>query len=94
LARPCSAGSPDLPAAAGAQDFILDEARLIEPRDQRQIRAICERLLSERQVPIVVVTISSLVNYDASEIEPLRVLRCAWSSGFSLHTKQSGSRAA
>jgi uncharacterized protein len=63
-------------------DIILDEARLIEPRDQQQIRAICERLLSERQVPIVVVTISSLADYDASDIETYaRALFDHWGIG-------------
>lgn len=64
------------------QELILDEAKLIKPQDQQQIRAISERLLSERQIPIVVVTISSLASYGASEIEPYaRALFDDWGIG-------------
>jgi uncharacterized protein len=57
------------PTQPGPRDFILDEANLINPQDGQQVKALCDQLLSEERIPIVVVTIPSLAAYDAADIE-------------------------
>jgi len=52
----------------GQRDFILDKADLITPEHEQQIRAICDKLLTERAIPIVVVTIESMAQYGAPNI--------------------------
>lgn len=47
----------------GQREFILDKAGLITPEHEQQIRAICDKLLTERAIPIVVVTIESMAQY-------------------------------
>jgi uncharacterized protein len=48
--------------------FIADEAGLINESDQQRIRAICENLLKEQGIPIMVVTLRSLSDYGARGI--------------------------
>jgi len=47
----------------GDRDFIVDEANLIDPADAEQIRASCDQLLTEKGIPIIVVTIKSMMMY-------------------------------
>lgn len=44
----------------GERDFLLDEAGLIQPEDQKKIRALCDDLLTKKATPIIVVTIKSM----------------------------------
>lgn len=53
------------PPQPGPREFILDEAGLINEGDQEQLRAVCDKLLTEERVPIIIVTIKSLANYGA-----------------------------
>lgn len=53
------------PERIGQREFILDEADLISDADEQTIRTICDTLLTERQIPIIVVTIDSLADYGA-----------------------------
>lgn len=46
-------------------NFVLDEADLITEPDQEQVRTICEKLLKDEQIPIVVVTLKALADYGA-----------------------------
>jgi uncharacterized protein len=55
------------PARVGERDFILDEANLLAPVDEQAIRTTAEKLLVERDVPLVVVTIPSLAAYGAGD---------------------------
>ena len=57
------------PSRPGPRDFILDEASLIKPDDAASIRATCDKLLKETQIPVVVVTIPSLAKYRGGNIE-------------------------
>jgi uncharacterized protein len=45
------------------RDFILDEARLIDAADAAEIRKACDKLLTDRATPIVVVTINSMAEH-------------------------------
>lgn len=47
----------------GDRDFILDRAGMIRPQDAESIRAICDQLLSDQVIPIIVVTIESMARY-------------------------------
>jgi len=53
------------PERPGGREFIRDEAGLIDSADKEQIRAACDKLLTEERVPIIVVTIKSLAEYGA-----------------------------
>jgi uncharacterized protein len=54
------------PPTPGERDFICDEANLLSPGDAAKIKEICDKLLSEKKVPIIVVTIPSLAKYGAA----------------------------
>lgn len=54
---------PDKPPGS---DFFVDQAELISSEDKTEINSIASTLLSEEDIPIFVVTISSLAAYEAS----------------------------
>lgn len=47
----------------GDREFILDKAGVIKPEDQAKIRQLCDKLLTERALPIIVVTINSTADH-------------------------------
>lgn len=47
----------------GDRDFIVDRAGMIRPQDAEAIRGICDQLLTDQAIPIIVVTIESMVRY-------------------------------
>lgn len=47
----------------GDRDFILDRAGMIRPADAESIRVICDQLLTEQVIPIIVVTVESMARY-------------------------------
>ncbi|MBI2422639.1 MAG: TPM domain-containing protein [Candidatus Hydrogenedentes bacterium] len=47
----------------GDRDFILDQAYVLQPQDAEQIKTLCDKLLTENAIPIVVVTINSMADY-------------------------------
>src|SRR5690606_15610176 len=55
------------PARIGERAFILDEAGMLDSADVEAIRTLCDALLTERKIPIVVVTIPSLAHYGAAD---------------------------
>jgi len=57
---------PTRPADRGAGGFIADEAKLVSDADATSIRAICEKLLTDKQTPIIVCTITSLADHNAA----------------------------
>ena len=62
-----AANYPSLP---GKGNFVVDTAHVINEQDLKKINAISNKLWSEKQIPIVVVTIDSLVSmnsYDSIE---------------------------
>jgi uncharacterized protein len=66
-------------------DYFVDRAELIESDDRAQINAIASALLAEQQIPIFVVTVSSLAAQDAagkSVEEYARALFDHWGIGF------------
>ena len=53
------------PTKPMAGNFVIDEAGMISPEDRKTINLIAENLLKEQQVPLYVVTINSLLEYDS-----------------------------
>lgn len=47
----------------GERDFILDQADLITPEHETKIRELCDKLLTDKATPIIVVTIESMDKY-------------------------------
>lgn len=47
----------------GDRDFIVDRAELISPEDEATIRALADKLLTDKAAPIIVVTIESMAQY-------------------------------
>lgn len=77
-----SVRSQTFPQRPAQGEFVLDEAILIHAGDQQQIEAVCQKLLREEQIPIVVVTIPSLAKYDGRNIESYtRALFDNWGIG-------------
>ncbi len=69
----------------GPRDFILDQANLIIPEDRAHLHDICDKLLTEKRIPIVVVTIPSLP-FDNNDIEAYaRALFDDWGIGYEDH---------
>jgi uncharacterized protein len=58
-------GDVRYPTRPGSREFILDEAKLLPAPVQTEIRALCDETLTQKKVPIVVVTIASLASYGA-----------------------------
>lgn len=82
----CRAGGAlTYPPRPGEREFIVDEAKLIAPGDATKIKEICDKLLTEKKVPILVVTIQSLATHGAGGWD-LRVyaqnLFNTWGIGF------------
>lgn len=44
----------------GPREFVRDLAGMIDDADERQIRSICDKLLTDTAIPIIVVTIPSM----------------------------------
>lgn len=57
--------APAYPERVGQREFIADIAGLIDETDELSIRELCDRLLTDHAIPIVVVTIPSLADMKA-----------------------------
>lgn len=63
--------------------FVLDLADLIDTDDEAAIQTRCDRLLTDKKVPLKVVTIRSLAEYGADDIDLYaRALFGKWGIGF------------
>ncbi len=47
----------------GEREFVRDQAELITPEDEEKIRELCDKLLTEKATPIIVITIDSMANH-------------------------------
>ena len=47
----------------GDRDFILDTANLLDAEDARTIKQICDKLLTEKATPIIVVTVKRMADH-------------------------------
>ena len=52
----------------GDREFVRDLAGMISPENQTQIRAVCDKLLTEKATPIIVVTIESMAKYGGEDL--------------------------
>ncbi|MGY8771019.1 MAG: TPM domain-containing protein [Pirellulales bacterium] len=50
----------------GEREFIRDLANIISAEDEEAIRAQCDKLLTDKATPIIVVTINSMAEHDGS----------------------------
>jgi len=77
------------------REFILDKADLIKPADREKIKKICDKLLTEKAVPIIVVTINSMADHGGAgmRIETFaRLLFDQWQIGLAKLNDQSWNR--
>lgn len=58
----------DFPEKPPSEDYFVDTVGLIKQEDRQEINQIAGDLLSSEQVPIFVVTISSLLDYNAGHL--------------------------
>lgn len=83
----------------GDREFILDTATMIAESDRQHIREICDKLLTDKAAPIIVVTIDSMANnggpglrietyarllFDQWGIGPAKIGNTAWNYGILL----------
>ncbi|MEQ8791902.1 MAG: TPM domain-containing protein [Pirellulaceae bacterium] len=47
----------------GPREFVRDEAEMIDPADEQKIRELCDKLLTDKATPIIVVTIDSMARH-------------------------------
>jgi uncharacterized protein len=52
----------------GPRDFVVDYANLIEPEDETRIKEVCDKLLTEQAIPIIVVTIEQMAEYGGGDM--------------------------
>lgn len=75
----------EYPQRIGPREFIHDEADLISPGDEAKIKTVCDKVLTDKKVPIIVVTIDSMAKYGARDWD-IRVygqhLFNTWQIGF------------
>lgn len=67
LASPVMAQRIDLPRP-GPREFILDKANLLSAADRQTVRALCDRLLTDKATPIIVVTINSMADHGGADL--------------------------
>lgn len=58
-------GEVTYPPRPGPREFVLDEAKLLPAAAVAEVRSLCDAALTQKQVPIVVVTIESLAAHGA-----------------------------
>lgn len=58
----------DFPDKPPTSDFFVDQANLINSEDKKQINQITAALLKEEKIPIIIVTIESLLQYNAAHM--------------------------
>ncbi|RCS46304.1 TPM domain-containing protein [Bremerella cremea] len=47
----------------GQREFVRDMAHMITPEDKKKIQEICDKLLTDKATPIIVITIESMAKY-------------------------------
>lgn len=52
----------------GDREFVRDLANMIDPADEEAIRQTCDKLLSEKATPIIVVTIESMAKHGGANL--------------------------
>ncbi len=60
-------GAVDFPPKPPPEDFFVDEADRHGPEDGEAINKMAKSLLADEQIPIIVVTVSSLLHYGAAD---------------------------
>ena len=55
------------PAKPGPRDFVVDEAGLLETKEVKEIKNLCDEVLTRKRAPIIVVTLKSLGEYGAKD---------------------------
>ena len=92
----------------GPREFILDKADIISAEDEKQIRALADKLLTDKAAPLVVVTINSMADhggagmrietfahflFDQWEIGPANFQGKSWNYGILLLVSQNDRKA-
>ncbi|WDI44881.1 TPM domain-containing protein [Bremerella sp. P1] len=47
----------------GDREFVRDLAEMITPEDEEKIREVCDKLLTDKETPIIVITIDSMAQH-------------------------------
>lgn len=79
----------------GDREFIVDRAGLIEAADGEQIRTLCDTLLTDQAIPLIVVTVESMAQYGPPGIQIetfARLLFDQWGIGYKGDGDQSWNR--
>ena len=57
---------PKFPKRPGPREFVVDKASLLDAATKQKLKAICDKLLTEKAAPLIVVTIPSMASCGAS----------------------------
>ena len=79
----------------GDREFIVDRAGLIDETGKSQIQTLCDALLTDLQVPIIVVTVESMAQYGPGNLRIetfARLLFDQWGIGYKDAGGQSWNR--
>lgn len=83
-AAPCMASAATFPEKPPKEHFYVDQADLLNTEDAEAVDQIAGKLLEEEDIPLLVVTIPSLVRYEAVDLtveQYARKLFDAWGIG-------------
>jgi uncharacterized protein len=76
----------------GPREFVVDKAGLLDQQTEEQVRGICDKLLTDKAIPIIVVTINSMAEHSGGNLRIetfARLLFDQWQIG---HAKLQSSR--
>ncbi len=79
----------------GERDFILDNARLLDDETEAKLRAACDKLLTDKAIPIIIVTVNSMADHggEGLRIETFaRLLFDQWGIGHAELNSGSGGK--
>lgn len=79
----------------GQREFILDRAQLLDGETEAKLRATCDKLLTDKAIPIIIVTINSMADHGGAglRIETFaRLLFDQWGIGHAELKSGSGGR--
>ncbi len=77
----------------GQREFILDKAGLLDEATEAQLRATCDQLLTDKAIPIIVVSIKSMADHGGANLRIetfARLLFDQWGIGHAELRSKSG----
>jgi uncharacterized protein len=79
----------------GPREFVLDKANVLDPATKEELRKTCDKLLTDKAIPIVIVTINSMAAHEGGSLRIetfARLLFDQWQVGIAKLGNQNWNR--